>query len=150
ERDLVAVGVAVGHLAHAVSVRLALVGLESAAGDLGQLRVEVVDEEHDHAVPRALGSFDDVDGALPGERPHGLGVVREERRLAEERLVPPAGGGEVADAQAGEEVQAHGSQRTAHPAGSAAATARAAVTRPGAGSRQASAAETSIVPAATA
>jgi hypothetical protein len=88
EHRLVAVGVAVERLAHAVGERLALVGLEPAGGDRGHGVVEIIDENRRHGAPRAIGVFHDVDRPVLSERPHRFGGVREERRLAQQSLIP--------------------------------------------------------------
>ena len=55
EADLVAVGVAVDHLAHTVLVRLSGGGLDSAGGDTFDPGIEVVDEDRVQCVARAFG-----------------------------------------------------------------------------------------------
>ena len=78
EADVVAVRVAEGRLPYAAVVRLLLVRLESAGRDVLDVRVEVLDEEHDHAVPGVLGLLDDVQVAVLGQLPDRFGGVRGE------------------------------------------------------------------------
>ena len=80
--------VAVDRLANAVGVREPFVGVEATGGDLGDPDVEVFAEDRGHAVARAVGVLHDVERTAFGECPHGFGGVWEERRLAEQPLVP--------------------------------------------------------------
>src|SRR5688500_6998194 len=67
EPDLVAVGVTVGGLAHAVGVGLPLGGLESPVGDLGDAGIEVVDEDGVHGMAGMLGPLLDEQVPMFGE-----------------------------------------------------------------------------------
>jgi hypothetical protein len=113
ERHLVAVGVAVERPAYPVGVCLALVGLEPTRGDRGDALVEIaeivesVEEDRHHRVAGAVGVLHDVDRSILGKRPHRLGGVGEEGRLAQQPLVPRPGRSEVPHAYAREEVQRH-------------------------------------------
>jgi hypothetical protein len=62
-----------------------------------------------------VGVLHDVDGALVGEHPDGLGRVRQKRHVAEQALVPPARRREVAHRQAGEQRAARPALLLAHP-----------------------------------
>ena len=89
ESDLVAVGVTVGGLAHAVGVGLAFSRLDAAPGDLGHEGVEVVDEDRLTCGTGTLGVLVDDQEAVLRELPDSLGRMRGEgRRRAEQALVP--------------------------------------------------------------
>ena len=108
EPDLVAFGVAEDGLAHAVGVRLLLGGLEAAPGDLREPGVVVLEEQGVQRVAGVLGPLHDVDEAVLGEFPHGLRVVREERRRRPEQLLVPGQRRRVVlDGDAREEVEGH-------------------------------------------
>jgi len=62
-----------GTCAYAVGIRQALLWLEAAGSDRGHVRIEIVDEDHHHAVARAIGVLHDVDRPVLGKRPHGSG-----------------------------------------------------------------------------
>jgi hypothetical protein len=108
EPDLVAIVVAVGHLAHAARVGLVLGRLQVPRAELRDARVEVVDEDGDHAAAGAAGILLDVHRPPVAQRPDHLCRVREERRLAEQPLVPGTRRAEVADAEPGEQLEDHG------------------------------------------
>jgi hypothetical protein len=57
--------------------------------------------------PCAIGVLNDVDRPIFGKRPHRLRGVGEERRLAQQPLVPRPGRMEVTHTQTREEVQRH-------------------------------------------
>lgn len=65
EADLVAVRVPVGHLGHAVAVRLAPGGLDAPPGDPGNPVAEVVDERQQQGIPRPSGTLDDAGRPVP-------------------------------------------------------------------------------------
>ena len=94
-------------LAYAVGVREALVGLELAGSDRGHVSIEIVDEDRHHGVARAAGVLHDEDRPVFGKRPHRLSGVGEERRLAEQPLIPRSGRLEVPHAHTREEMQRH-------------------------------------------
>src|SRR5215475_4510751 len=108
EPDLVAVGVDVGDLAHAIRVRLPLRRLQPSPSHLGHQGVEVIDDDGVHGVAGVLGPLDDVHRPVLGQLPHGLGVVGEERgRGAEQPLVPGQRRRIVVDGYAREQVDGH-------------------------------------------
>src|SRR5450755_1438650 len=72
EADLVAVGVAVDHLAHAIPVRLLRGGLDSPAADALDPLIEVVDEHRVQRMAGAPGQLLDVEVPVLGKLPHRL------------------------------------------------------------------------------
>ncbi len=86
EPDLVPVGIVMRNLAHTVGVGLPLRGLDSPIGDLGNEPIEVVHEEGVHGVTGVLGPLHDVNKPILVKLPHGLRVVRKERRRGAEQL----------------------------------------------------------------
>ncbi len=107
EPQLVAVGIEVDGLPHAVGVPLPPLGLEPAGSDSGHVLIEIVDEHRQHTVTGAVTLLHDVHGSFLGQGPHGLGGVGEESRLPEQLLIPRLRRLEVPDAQTREEVQRH-------------------------------------------
>ena len=85
--DLVAVWVAEGGFADAVSVGLALGRLQAALGDLGDAASKSSTKRVRDGVPGMLGRHPDEHVPVAGELPHRLGVVRKERRRSAEK--PP-------------------------------------------------------------
>ena len=81
EADLVAVGVAVDHLAHAVPARLLRGGLDSSGADALDPLIEVVDEHRVQCIAGALGQLLDVEVPVLGKFPDRLRRVREETRV---------------------------------------------------------------------
>src|SRR5712691_8367395 len=89
EADLVAVGVAIDHLAHAVPVPLLRGGLDSPGADALDPLIEVAGEHRVQCMAGALGQLLDVEVSVPGKLPHRLRRVREERGSgAQQPLVP--------------------------------------------------------------
>src|SRR3954454_20096461 len=113
EYDLVAVVIAVRHLADAVRVGHALGWVQSPCADLRDDRVEVVHEQRNQRPAGAGAILLGVRGPIVGHGPDDLSRVREERGLTEEPLVPGARTREVADANPGEQREAH--RRTVPP-----------------------------------
>lgn len=116
KRQLVSVGVAVDRLADAVGVRFDLVRLQSPRGDRGQVRIEIVNEDRGDRRPCATRVLDYVQRPMFGKGPHRLRGVGEERRLAQQLLVPRTGRIEVPHTQTREEVQGHRHESRQPPA----------------------------------
>lgn len=72
EPDLVAVGVAVGHLAYTVGVGLTLHRIQAATGDLLDDCVQVIDENGVLSMSCVLGLVLDEDEAVLGKFPDRL------------------------------------------------------------------------------
>ena len=116
EANLVAVGVAVDHLAHTVPVRLLCGRLDSSGRDALDPLIEVVDEERVLCMAGALGPLLDVEVPVLGKLPHRLRRVRKERRpAAQQALVPSQRALVVADREPREEVDRHVSTLNQRP-----------------------------------
>jgi len=69
--------------------------------------IKIVEEDRHHGVARAIGVLHNEDRPVLSKRPDRLSGVGEERRLAQQPLVPRSGRFEVPHAQTREEVQRH-------------------------------------------
>jgi hypothetical protein len=78
EADLVAVGVAVDHLAHTVPVRLPGGGLDSPGADALDPLIEVVNEHRVQCMASARGQLLDVQVSVLSKLPNRLRRVRDE------------------------------------------------------------------------
>src|SRR5262249_30243126 len=108
EADLVSVVVAKDCFARPVRVCLTLVGLNPARGDLGNERVQVIDENGDVRPTGPFAVLLDEQVAMLVDLPDGLGRVRDERGLlAQQTLLPGSRRFVVADVDPGEQVESH-------------------------------------------
>jgi hypothetical protein len=88
-----------------LAVVLELRRLDAAPADRLRRRVDVGDHDGDERAAGLRRVLKEVEPTVFADRPHGLGVVGEERGLAsEEPFVPGACVRDVTDPHAGEEV----------------------------------------------
>jgi hypothetical protein len=108
ESDLVSVSVAVRGLADAIREGFPLGGVKPPLGNLRDERVKIIDEDEMPGVSGTLGFLFDEDESVFSDFPHGLDVIREERRLrAEEPLIPLQSCCVVRHRDAREQVDCH-------------------------------------------
>ena len=107
--DLVAIGIMVRDLAHAVRVGFPLDGVESPLGDLRDERVEVLDEEREPGVAGVFRLLHNVQVSMLRQLPDGLSVVgKEAGRRAQQPFVPRECRCAVGDRDAREQVELRG------------------------------------------
>jgi integrase-like protein len=118
EADLVAVGVAVDHLAHTVPVGLLRGGLDSPGAEALDPLIELADEHRVQRMAGVLGQLLDIEVPVLGKLPHRLRSVREERGFtAQQPLIPRERALIVAHRKPREKVNHHAFTLTPRPRG---------------------------------